>query len=168
MTQQGSTNEADLDRERIEIDAEAHDDASRNEDAVRQRDRLADQLAEQLAEREAELHEHRGKLEKLERRSAIDRAVASSGAIDGESLAMLVEARMEANASIGAERVIAVLRRERPALFRASGARASAVSPMHPSQGSHGGARLDRARSEARSTGDRRALMRYLRLRRGG
>lgn len=135
-------------------------------EALAERTQMASDLADQLRARDAELTDLRDRASKLERRGAIERGLAQAGAIDTESLALLVESRLEADDDATPQRVIARLQRERPALFRASSARASAMSPSHPSQGAPGRAVVDRAHEDARATGDRRALMKYLRLRR--
>lgn len=136
-------------------------------EALAERTQMASDLADQLRARDAQLEDLRRQSARLERRGAIERGLAQAGALDTESLALLVESRLERDEDATPSRVIAQLQRERPALFRASPARASAISPSHPSQGSSGRAVVDRAHDDARATGDRRALMKYLRLRRG-
>lgn len=135
-------------------------------EALAERTQMAHDLADQLRARDAELTDMRDRASRLERRGAIERGLARAGAIDTESLALLVESRLEGDDDATPQRVIAQIQRERPALFRASSARASAMSPSHPSQGAPGRAVVDRAHDDARATGDRRALMKYLRLRR--
>ena len=136
-------------------------------EALAERTQVASDLADQLRAREAQLEDMRERASRLERRGGIERGLAQAGAIDTEALALLVENRLDANDDTTPQRVIAQLQRERPALFRTAGARATAMSPSHPSQGAPGRAVVDRARDDARATGDRRALMKYLRLRRG-
>lgn len=135
-------------------------------EALAERTQMAHDLADQLRARDAQLTDLRDRASKLERRGSIERGLAQAGALDTESLALLVESRLEGDDDATPQRVIAQLQRERPALFRASSARASAMSPSHPSQGAPGRAVVDRAHDDARATGDRRALMKYLRLRR--
>ncbi len=136
-------------------------------EALAERTQMAHDLADQLRARDAQLTDLRERAGRLERRGTIERGLAQAGAIDTESLALLVESRLEGDPDATPQRVIAQLQRERPALFRTSSARASAMSPSHPSQGAPGRAVVDRAHDDARTTGDRRALMKYLRLRRG-
>ncbi|MEQ8318211.1 MAG: hypothetical protein RIE77_05550 [Phycisphaerales bacterium] len=135
-------------------------------EALAERTQMASDLADQLRARDAQLEDLRQRSARLERRGAIERGLAQAGAIDTESLALLVESRLEGDEDATPARVIGQLQRERPALFRSSPTRASAMSPSHPSQGAPGRAVVDRARDDARATGDRRALMKYLRLRR--
>ncbi|MFI4883242.1 MAG: hypothetical protein ACIAQU_11735 [Phycisphaerales bacterium JB064] len=135
-------------------------------EALAERTQMAQDLADQLRARDQQLQDLRDKASKLERRGTIERSLAQAGAIDTEALALLIENRLDVDEDATPQRVIAQLQRERPALFRASSARASAMSPSHPSQGAPGRAVVDRAREDARATGDRRALMKYLRLRR--
>ena len=135
-------------------------------EALAERTQMAQDLADQLRARDEQLRALHDKTARLERRGGIERGLAQAGAIDTEALALLVENRLEVDQDTTPARVIAQLQRERPALFRAAGTRASALSPSHPSQGAPGRAVVDRAREDARATGDRRALMKYLRLRR--
>ena len=135
-------------------------------EALAERTQVARDLADQLRTRDEELKAMHAKASRLERRGTIERGLAQAGAIDTEALALLVESRLEADEDATPQRVIAQLQRERPALFRSGTARASALSPSHPSQGAPGRQVVDRAREDARATGDRRALMKYLRLRR--
>ena len=135
-------------------------------EALAERTQVASELADQLRAREAQLEDMRERTTRLERRSGIERGLAQAGALDTEALALLVENRLDADEDATPQRIIAQLQRERPALFRVTGVRASAMSPSHPSQGASGRAVVDRARDDARATGDRRALMKYLRLRR--
>ena len=135
-------------------------------EALAERTQIAQDLADQLRARDQQLQEIQDKATRLERRGAIERSLAGAGAIDTEALALLVEQRLEADQDATPQRVIAQPQRERPALFRSAIARASAMSPSHPSQGAPHRQVIDRARADARATGDRRALMKYLRLRR--
>lgn len=135
-------------------------------EALAERTQMAQDLADQLRARDEQLQAMQSKAARLERRGAIERNLAQAGAIDTEALALLVENRLEVDQDTTPQRVIAQLQRERPALFRIIGSRTSALSPSHPSQGAPGRQVVDRARDDARATGDRRALMKYLRLRR--
>jgi len=138
-------------------------------DALADTTQAAQDLADQLRAREAELAHERARADRLERRGALERAAASAGAIDAEACAMLCDSRLAGDADATPERVVAQLKRERPALFRAGAGRVTSMSPAHPSGGGGSGiGEADRLREAARSTGDRRALMRYLRLRRRG
>ncbi|MEQ8844294.1 MAG: hypothetical protein RIB58_05510 [Phycisphaerales bacterium] len=135
-------------------------------EALAERTQMAQDLADQLRARDEELKAMQRKADTLARRGSIERGLAQAGAIDTEALALLVEHRLKADEDTTPQRIIAQLQRERPALFRTSSSRASSMSPSHPSQGAPGRQVVDRARDDARATGDRRALMKYLRLRR--
>lgn len=105
----------------------------------------------------------------------------SLGAIDVEAAAILVRAVLEKDAAesdgapLSLEAAIEELRRTRPFLFAASqaGVGGNGAGAMAGYAGGGvgggvgGGGELDRLAERARTTGDRRTLLKYLRLRRG-
>lgn len=113
-----------------------------------------------LRQTEALLAEAKGALAASERRRQVDRELAGSGVIDQDAAAILLEPILAQTPDIPA--AIADLKRLRPYLFaappRPSATMAAATTPTAP---------LDQAAHTARATGDRRALLSYLRLRRG-
>jgi hypothetical protein len=116
-----------------------------------------------LAETESLLAQAREALDAAERKRQIERELFAENAIDVETAAMLTEAAVAGMAKADVRAVVADLRKRKPFLFRPAAPRASAVmgnqSPADP---------LSDAAAHARDSGDRRALLRYLRLRRGG
>jgi hypothetical protein len=127
------------------------------------------ELEAQLAEARTALDEAGRALEEAqralgesERRRRIEQALAGAGPIDTEAAFVLVEHAMSGMKEPDVAAAVAQLRRTRPWLFRpAAESSASAGIGAGPAPGAIG----DAAR-EAAATGDRRALLRYLRARR--
>ena len=122
------------------------------------------ELETKLRETEGALAQSREALDAAERRRTVERELAREGAIDVETAALLTEAAVAGMAKADLRAAIAELKRAKPFLFRAaspprSGAMAGASSDS-PST-------LDDAAAAARESGDRRVLLRYLRLKRG-
>jgi len=119
-----------------------------------------DQLSAKLTEVESSLTQTRDSLSAAERRAELDRAVFAAEPIDPEAVRLLAESALNAKRHPDATSAIADIRRHRPFLFRATPRRPSATggqaAPPDP---------LSDAATAARS-GDRRALIDYLRLRR--
>lgn len=119
------------------------------------------ELEDKLAGAERALGETRTALDAAERRRSIERELAGARAVDLETAVVLAEAALAAQDHPDIPRTVADLRRRKPFLFAEGTPGAmGAVPPAAP-----GGARD--AAAEARATGDRRALLRYLRLKRG-
>ena len=128
-------------------------------------------LEERLREAEAELASLRAELASVQRSRELERLLRDAGALDLEMAATMAEAlvaqRVAAGESgFGLTAAVGELARTKPFLFGAvsgsgSGAGAMSAAPT-------GGSELARAASEAKSSGDRRLLLRYLRLRRRG
>ena len=131
-------------------------DASAPEYAAVQREgqRTIEAYARALEAREA--------LDAVERRQRVDRALADADAIDLESARLLTEVALGGESDI--EGAVADLRRRKPFLFRSRGVRAGPAPGGRAPQAAEG---LIEAAEEAARTGDRRALLRYLDLRRG-
>lgn len=133
----------------------------------------APDIAARLAELEAALASARGALDAAERRHSVDLALIGADAIDLEATRPLVESILSAAPS-GADpaAVVADLRRRKPFLFRqrtdargaGGGSGIGAASSAAPA--STAPAPLEAAARQAASTGDRAALLRYLRARR--
>jgi hypothetical protein len=128
----------------------------------------AEALAEQLA---AELADARAQLATLTQTHALDAILADSGAIDAETIRALINTRAGGDGASDPAALLAELKRAKPFLFaqdappRASFAR-SAMTPA-PAQHTPSFDDLDAALELAVTSGDRAALLRYLRLRRG-
>lgn len=121
------------------------------------------ELAGRLASIEAAADDLRRMLERSERDRAIDRELLAAGVVDLDAARALVEERTGEGATI--VEAVARLRERRPLLFarRSRPVRATAAPAADAP-----GAPLDELASAARQSGDRRLLLDYLRLRRGG
>lgn len=119
----------------------------------------AQELEGKLAAAEKSLSETREALNASERKREVECELAFQGAIDIQAASLLMEATATTKPDIRA--AIAELKRGKPYLFRTL-PRASAMSGVVEEAPS-----LDKAAGEARASGDRRALLRYLRMRRG-
>ncbi len=115
-------------------------------------------LAARLAEAERRAGDALAELERVRLEREIDRELLRAGAAD-------VEAAREALGEVapgGAAAAVTELRRSRPSLFaRREGVRASAASVTR-----RGAETIEELAAAARSSGDRRLLLRYLRRRR--
>ncbi len=124
------------------------------------------QLENELAELEQTLSETRAALDDAERRHEIDRQLVEADAVDLETARLLTEASVGQMGEGDVSEAVSELKRTKPFLFkRAARAQASAMS------GALECGRCDElqdAAENARATGDRRTLLRYLRLRRTG
>jgi len=116
-----------------------------------------------LANTEQLLAEAREALDATERKRQIERELWQEGAVDVETVAMLTEAAVAGMPKADVRAAVADLRKRKPFLFRTGSARGSGVMG-----GQAPGDHLSDAAAQARESGDRRALLRYLRLRRGG
>lgn len=151
-----------MEHEHAELDVAASDQAS-DESADVRSDHAA--TVERL---EHELREANRALRTTERRVQIHRALAGRGALDTDAVVLVVEASLGAGDNEGAgaiARVVDDVRRTRPALFRTSVASRSAAMTANVERHAVP-TPLENAAHEARRSGDRSALLRYLRLRR--
>ena len=128
-----------------------------------------------IAALETELAAARQRLEESERRAQIQRILIEAGTIDVEAATLLVESALREDGPGGpggggkpgtVPRAVAELKRRKPVLFR---------HPPRPQPGGSGvmggapiraGAEAEHAARQAAQTGDRRALLHYMRLRR--
>jgi len=120
-------------------------------------------IAGKLREAEEELRHSREEVGRLERQQKIDRLLANSEAIDLEAARLLTEAAVEGMEEPDVEEAVADLRRHKPYLFRQHG-------PLRLAMGAKSRPGLQEwaedAADEAKASGNRRDLLRYLRLRR--
>jgi len=129
----------------------------------------AEQLRARVDELEAELRRARAGAARIERLRQIDRALFEMNAVDIETASLLVERALGDEALSGPALVSRVraevgeLTRSKPFLFKAETAGGEAMGAAHAE--GDGGRLADSARL-ARDHGDRRELLRYLRLRR--
>lgn len=123
-------------------------------------------LQQRLGEVESALAQAREALDAAERRHQVDLMLIESGTVDLESSRLLTELALQRMSERDVALAVGELRRRKPFLFRsrAAGARGSAaMSPAAPAPDP-----AEQSAQEASRTGDRGALMRYLRARRGG
>jgi len=142
------------------------DDVETTLERAREAERRIGELESKLAETEASLAEARQTVDSVERRRQIDLALMDADAVDLESARLLTEVAIEGMDEPDVAKAVRELRERKPFLFkrRAGGIRASSQSPHAP------GAQTDPltgAAEDAARTGDRRALLRYLQLKRG-
>ena len=124
-------------------------------------EREVEELKLELAETAAQLGQARAALDAAEREHELEAQLHRAGVVDAETARALIGPRVEAGEGVAS--VLAELRRTKPFLFgEAYGARGSI--------GGVSGGGIDPAEvaaEQARQSGDRRALLKYLRLRRG-
>lgn len=137
----------------------------------RLRGRVAD-LEKAGSAREAEAKELRATLERArealdasERRRRIDQELFEAGTRDVETARLLTEAAVSRMPGADVSAVVRDLRKHKPYLFRREPLRLAGSPAMEASPAR--GEPLESAAAAARASGDRDALMRYLRARRG-
>lgn len=168
------TNAADADVSPAEAEDAGRDASSQRlvpvTEAIRYRKRA--QAAEQelgaakgrLQDLQVELEQARQTIDALDRRQRIDAMLADAEAVDLEVARLLTEAAVEVMDEPDVKLAIDELRRLKPYLFRRRADGGAASMPARQRGG--GGHHADEAADRAASTGDRRDLLRYLRLRR--
>jgi hypothetical protein len=124
-----------------------------------------------LAERQKKIAEHEQTIARLQRKTALDHALIEAQAIDMDAARTLADSALAQMTEPDVAKAVHDLRQRRPYLFgslmRRGKAGAGAMSPRGGlSSDSPHAAAVDRAASEAVSTGRRSDLLRYLRLRR--
>jgi hypothetical protein len=120
-------------------------------------------LQRQLGEASQALQETREQLEAAERRQRIDQLLIESEAIDLEAARLLTEAAVSQMDEADVADAVAELRQRKPYLFR--NRRSVGGMGARGTGGTH--LQLDEAARQASFSGDRRDLLRYLRMRRG-
>lgn len=119
-------------------------------------------LARQLDEARASVAERDATITQLERRMRIDELLREADAIDLESARLLTEAAVQAMDEPDVETAVNELRARKPMLFAAKQPRAFAQSANEIDTDDA----ANQAAAEAHASGNRRDLLRYLRLRR--
>lgn len=128
----------------------------------------AAQLEARIASLEADLASARDAIDHAERRHQIDLALIEERAIDLESTRLLTELAVQQMPAKDVRAVVADLRRRKPFLFEPAPRARALPGPMSPApRTSPELAAIEHAAEEAATTGDRNALLRYLRARRG-
>lgn len=139
-------------------------------EAIRYR-RRAQQAEQRLGDLERELGELRSAyaasqetITALERRERIDALLTESGTIDLEAARLLTEVAVAGMEEPDVSAAVADLRRHKPYLFDRGGV--GLPSAMGPREPEHAPDPAADAADQARTSGDRRDLLRYLRMRR--
>lgn len=128
----------------------------------------AAQLEARITELEADLASARDAVDHAERRHQIDLALIEERAIDLESTRLLTELAVQQMPAKDVRAVVADLRRRKPFLFESAPRARALPGPMSPAPRTNPElAAIEHAAEEAATTGDRNALLRYLRARRG-
>jgi len=125
----------------------------------------ADELRASLEQARAQIAEAHEALDSCETRRAIDAALFETDALDLETARLMTEAAVAQMPERDVAAAIEELRRSKPFLFRA-GSRGAPVSTQSARADAPAGIDLSGALEEAAVTGDRAALLRYLRLKR--
>ncbi len=139
-------------------------------EAIRYRKRA--QAAEQaLAQMQSELESARQRYEQaeqsitsLERRQRIDALLSEADAVDVEAARLLTEAAIQSMSEPDVAEAVADLRRHKPYLFRDTSQSTGGLALAPQIDGLD--EPLAKAAEQAQHSGDRRDLLRYLRLRR--
>jgi hypothetical protein len=135
------------------------------DDAWRQRAEAAETSVAALGDRlqavESAASDLRRMLGQSEQSRQIDRELLIAGVVDLDGARRLVDERLAEGATV--LEAVARVRERRPLMFapRVRGVRATAM-PAGPAHSA-----VDEAANDARETGDRRLVLRYLRVRRG-
>lgn len=130
-----------------------------------QAEQQVEALREQVAALEGELAGEREAVDEAERQREIERQLREARAIDLETARLLTESAVAGMDEPDVARAVAELRKSKPFLFAPSVGAGTGVMAGHIAHG--GKNELACAAQDARSSGDRRALLRYLRLKRG-
>lgn len=129
-----------------------------------------ERLTERLTEVERDLARSVQQLDSAETKRQIERELFESDVLDLEACCLLTEAAVSQMDEPDVREAVRELRKARPYLFHsqvgaAAGDRDLGRATMLPAQ--HGGDGLEEMADSARASGDRAALLRYLRQRRG-
>ena len=120
-----------------------------------------------VRELEAAVSRSRESLEAAERSRRIDQELFEEGAIDLETTRLLAEAAAAKADVLDVRLVVRDLRRRKPFLFRPVGIGGSIAAARGHAEAPHARDSMEDASDEARTSGDRMALLRYLRMKRG-
>lgn len=146
------------------------DSPGRWRDRAKLAEREIRELKQELESVGADLREARESLEASERRQRIERELAREEALDVEALTLLTQAALASGdgSDDDIKSAVSELKRKKPHLFgvRDPGLGAFRAGAMSPADDRGLNTVLETARREASGTGDRRDLLRYLRLKR--
>ncbi|MCG8512054.1 MAG: hypothetical protein MI741_22795 [Rhodospirillales bacterium] len=127
----------------------------------------ADALQAELDATSAQLAEAQQTIANLERRNRIDALLREADAVDVDAARLLTEHTIEGMDEPDVQVAVADLRRHKPYLFNPPRQRESRGSAMAPRTAHEAADPKALAAEQAAETGNRRDLLRYLRLRRG-
>ncbi len=122
------------------------------------------ELQSKYDQAQSALEETRKQLETTERRQEIDRALMEADTIDLEAARLLTQVAIGVMDEADVKAAVGELRKNKPYLFRRTAVAGGGVMAARPR--SNPGAALTDAAHCAAASGDRRDLLRYLRLRR--
>ncbi len=120
----------------------------------------------ELAEKNETLRKQRQTITDMQQQRLIDESLVDSEAIDLETTRLLTEMALSEMAEPNVEQAVAQLRQRKPFLFRSTARGATALSPKAENNQTSLARSMEHAAAEAHSSGNRTALLRYLRLRR--
>ncbi len=120
-------------------------------------------LESEIAALKATVSQLQQTLAGTDRKRQIEKALIDNQALDLETATLLIEAAMNGPGAPDAATAVRDLRKRKPFLFHSTTTRGSAMSGA-VNEGDGG---MVRAADEARASGDRAALLRYLKMRRG-
>ncbi|MCJ7729697.1 MAG: hypothetical protein MUO27_07470 [Sedimentisphaerales bacterium] len=125
-------------------------------------------LSRQLAEADSQAARMSEQLNEIRLEQNLTRKLAAADAVDLEAAVLIAKTRLQADDGTSADGVIEQLKTEKPYLFRSSNSDAPTIKKTagvrERIQSSH--AILEKAAKKAASTGSRRDLQEYLKLRR--
>ena len=129
-------------------------------------EKILEDLKTELVEKNRTLQEQRQRISDMQRQRHIDELLMESEAIDLETTRLLTELALSEMEEPDVEQAISQLCRRKPFLFRQTARGAAALSPKAENDQTSLTRSMERAAAEAHSSGNRMALLRYLRLRR--
>ena len=136
----------------------------------RKRAQAAEKILEdfkvELAEKDEALHKQQQTITHMRQQRLIDELLVESEAIDLETARLLTEIALSEMAEPDVEQAVAQVQERKPFLFRSTARSATALSPKAENNQTSLARSMERAAAEAHSSGNRTALLRYLRLRR--
>jgi alanyl-tRNA synthetase len=140
-------------------------EAIRYRKRAQQAERQADDMQQQMQSLQSKLDEAEQTIQHLERRQKIDATLAEAEPIDTEAVRLLTEQAIQQMDEPDVQTAVEELRHGRPYLFRQH--TTGGTSSMAARFNDETGRESEHAAEQAAMSGDRRDLLRYLRLRRG-
>jgi chromosome segregation ATPase len=159
-----STDHTSTDPARDAASPPRDEEAQRQQQRAEQAEQQLNDTRQQMEALQGELTEARRTIDHLERRQKIDQLLADADPIDTEAVRLLTEQAVQQMDEPDVQAAVAELRERRPYLFRQQPSDQGSAMAARVGDGS---ASSDSAAEHAAMSGDRRDLLRYLRLRRG-